>query len=303
MKERYSVFINETIGLRKLMPRDIHVLLNEGFPYEWVLDQSLGNRLSKATGFIPNRTGFVAYDIRRKHALGFLSIVKHSASLYSIGYIYVAPNYRKMGLATGLLDYAVSYVGEQGGNKVYLTPPNEHSLLNFYLKQDFSLIVEGSMLWGGGSPEKLGTDRTDWSTLSEARPKEKKDQLFDLCKECMGKKWIDFFELNKNNLINGFSQTYKHFFSKNAFIFYSANSLALVFRRHFPSSSDGFVELYVPSDSIIPSVLNELSGFLSKKGIVYFKLTIFNVNSTECFDLLKEREFYPTQARILGRSL
>jgi GNAT superfamily N-acetyltransferase len=302
MKDNCDFLVNKTFGIRQIRPEDVAPLLKVGFAYKWVLNQSLSNRLYKMTGLVPHVTGFVVYHVQENVAVGYLSLIKYTKSLYCVKFVFIAPSYRRMGLATGLLNYSLSYAKDHGAKKVYLNPDSRDSiLLNFYLKRGFGLIVDSLMLWGGQSPEKMGYERNGNIIASNAAPEKSKDRIFSLCKEYMSTDWVDFFNLSRHNILNGFSQEFKHFFSKDVFVFDSANCVALIFKR--PFFNTGSVELYVSSDSVISQVLNELSIILSKKGVVWSKITIFNIKSPESFNLLNEMEFHPFQARILGRSI
>lgn len=302
MKKQYTSSINKKFVIRRLIPADVNSLLKAGFVYKHVLDQTLANRLNKITDLAPDTTGFVIYNTQENLAVSYLSLIKYTSYLYSIKFVFVSPSYRRMGLATELLNYSMTYAKEHGAKKIYLNPDfNDSVLLNFYLKRGFNLIVDSLMLWGGQSPEKMQYERNGKIVTATARPEKNKDRIFSLCKEYMSSNWVDFFELSPSNIINGFSQEFKHFFIKDAFSFESANSIALIFKRPFLST--GSVELYVSSDSVIPHVLNKLSTILSKKGIVWSKTTVFNVNSPDTFNMLNQMEFCPFQARLLGRSV
>ena len=298
MKNQYTAFVNEKVAIRPLMLKDVNNLLEAGFLYKSVLDQSLGNGFSKMVGVLPHSTGLVACHVEKDHAFGFLSLVEHTNWLYSIKWVFVDPKFRQKGIATGLINYAKSLARERGARKVFLNAnSNDDSLFQFYVKRGFALITESSMVWGGGLSKNLQEDNSNSLTPSKVCAKENKDQTFDFYKKCMGQGWIDFFEINSKNLLNGFSQDYGRLFSKSAFII---NPPALALISKLPFLHTGFTEFYVPSDANISSVLNGLSLILSKKGVLYSKITVFNVNGTECFDLLKGMEFYPFQARILG---
>lgn len=302
MKEQHDAFINQTFGFRKLIPDDVSALLKAGFPYERVLNQSIVNRFYGMTGLAPKTIGLVVYHVQENWALGYLSLIKYTSSVYGVKFVFVAPDYRKMGLASGLLDYALSYAKQRGARKVFLNPDSKDDvLLNFYLKRGFRSIVNSLVLWGGQSPENMQYKQKGNIVSATARPENNIDRIFSIYKEYMGTNWIDFFELNRHNILNGFSQEFKNFFSKDAFIISSTNCIALIFKR--PFSRVGSVELYVSSTSVISHLLNELAILLSKKGIVWSKITIFNVNGTDTFNLLNEMEFHPFQARILGRSV
>jgi GNAT superfamily N-acetyltransferase len=302
MKKPYVYSINKKFVIKKLMPTDVNALLKAGFVYNNVLNQIFANRLNKMAGLVPDTTGFVIYNTQENLAVGYLSLIEYTTYLYSIKYVFVSPTCRRMGLATELLNYSMTYAKEHGAKKIYLNPDfNDNVLLNFYLKRGFNLIVDSSMLWGGQSTEKMYYEPNGKIVTVNDRPEKSNDTIFSLCKECMGTNWVNFFELSRNNIINGFSQEFKHFFIKDAFSFDSENSIALIFKRPFLNTSS--VELYVSSDSVIPHVLNKLSTILSKKGIAWSKTTILNVNSSDTFNLLNQMEFSPFQARILGRCI
>ena len=303
MNETYATFINEKIAIRQLIPSDVNDLLKTGFIYKLVLDQALGNRIRKMVGLMPHTISLVAYHVKEKRALGFLSLVEHTSSIYSIKYLFTDPNLRHLGIATGLLNYSVSLARERGGKKVYLNAnSSESSLVDFYAKRGFGLIIDNSMVWVGGSPVKLRTVRENRLTSVNVGLKTSNDYLFSIYEKIMGKTWIDFFNIKTNNLINGFSQDYRQFFfSKYVFITDSADLLVLVYK--IPMQSNGFVELYAASDTIIPSVIGDLSEILCNIGMKYAKITAFNLNGTEFFDLLKKLGFDPFQAKILGKSL
>ena len=295
--------INEKVAIRKLSLKDVEVLLNVGFLYKSVLEESFGKGFSKIVGLIPRSIGIVACSIQEDRALGFLSLVEHTHRLSSIKFVFVDPNFRKLGIATGLINYAKSLAKERGAKKVFLNANSiDNALVHFYIKRGFNLITNGSMVWGGGSSDKLKKEKLKTLNSFETNSEERKQQAFNVYKKCMGQGWINFFEINMKNLINGFSQDYTpHLFSKNGFIIKSANSLVLLSKIPFLHS--GFTELYVPPDSDMSFVFNELSQILSKRNVIYSKLTVFNIYGSECFDLLKKMEFYPFQAQILGLTL
>jgi len=302
MKKAYTSAINKKFVIRRFVPTDVNALLKAGFVYKNVFDQKLANRLNKMVGFVPETTGFVIYNTQENFAVGYLSLIKYASYLYNIKFVFVSPIYRRMGLATELLNYSITYAKERGAKKIYLNPDfNDSALLNFYLKRGFNLIVDSLMLWGGQSPEKMHFERNGKIETAKAVPEKSKDRIFSLYKEYMSNDWVDFFELNHDNIKNGFSQEFKHFFIKDAFSFDSENSIALIFKRPFLNTSS--VELYVSSDSVIPHVVNRLSTILSEKGIVWSKITIFNISSSDTFNLFNQMGFCPFQARILGRSV
>ena len=120
----------------------------------------------------------------------------------------------------------------------------------------------------------------------------------------MGNEWVNFFE-NNNNIINGYSQDFKNFFFKSAFINEPANSFAIVFRR--PLFSQATIELFSVSDELISPMLNELFRILHSRGITYTQLTMFNIKQRAIeqkgsFCLLKKLD-YAIQLMFLGKPL
>jgi GNAT superfamily N-acetyltransferase len=302
MKKNDTYLNNRTVGFRELFFNDKSILLESGFEFKWILNQALANSVFKKAGIVPNSTGFVAYRIEDNRAIGFLLLTKYSSTIYSIKFVFVAPDHREMGIATGLLNYAVFFAKRNGAKKVYLNVNYvDNCLLDFYTKRGFNPIVNGSMIWGGQSSDKFCDKENKELVQLKFRSEKNRDKILSLYKEYAGPKWTTFFELNHNNIINGFSQEYKRFFSKDAIVFDSANCIALIFKRPFRNT--GSVELYFSSDSFISSILSELSGILTSKGISWAKITLFNVNGSRCFDLLERMKFYPFRAHILGCSL
>ena len=304
MDGKYAAIINEKIAIRQLRPSDVNDLLNAGFPYKFALDQALGYRIRKKVGLMQRSKGLVAYDVKENQVLGYLSLVEHTSLIYSIKFLFTSPNFRKLGVASGLLNYGLSLARERGAKKLYLNAESndDASLMEFYAKRGFGLVIDNSMLWGEGSSTKLQAETENRLTLVNVGSKTNKDYFFRVYKEIMGQNWIDFFNIKASNLINGFSQYYRQFFvSKDVFVNESADLLVLVYK--IPLVSNGFVELYAASDSVIPPILGDLSQILHDKGIKYTKISAFNLSGNEFFGLLTKMEFYPYQAQILGRYL
>ena len=304
MDGKYAAFINEKIAIRQLRTSDIDDLLNAGFPYKFVLHQVLSNRIRKIVGLMQRAKGLVAYNVKENQILGYLSLVEHTSSIYSIAFLFTVPNFRKLGVASGLLNYAMSLARERGAKKVYLTADSrdDASLMEFYANRGFGLVIDNSILWGGGSTAKLQAETENRLTSVNVISKGGEDYLFSVYNKIMGQNWIDFFNITKNKLINGFSQHYRQFFfSKYAFVNESVDLLVLVYK--IPLVSNGFVEIYAGSDSFIPPILGDLSQILHDKGIKYIKISAFNLTGNEFFGFLTKMDFYPYQAQILGRCL
>jgi ribosomal protein S18 acetylase RimI-like enzyme len=152
-------------------------------------------------GLIPRSTGIVAIIVEQKYAIGFLSLVQHTKSLFSIKFVFVNPKYRKMGIAARLIDYAICQAKQRGAKKIYLNADiNNNSLVNYYRKLGFDLIIDNSMLWGNGFSAKLPIAPNNHLTYLNIRSKTNIDRLLKTYTRYMGKQWVDFLILTREIL-------------------------------------------------------------------------------------------------------
>jgi GNAT superfamily N-acetyltransferase len=288
--------------IRELMRKDSRDLIDVGFPYPIrVLYPSLRDDFLQATRLKPREIGLVAYHTGKKRAVSFLSLVAHTHLLYSIRYVFADPNFRQMGIATRLLNEALIFAKRRGGKKFFLTAYPFGAAIRIYRKIGFRRIVNTSLVKGAGSPANFLNEYRNQLITLRTTSLENKDHLFSIYKRSMGQEWVDFFGNNAENLMNGYSKDYQHFFSKKAFINYSKESFALVFKR--PFFHDAYVELYGLSDANFPSMLKALMDILHNQGINYVSITLFNITDQHCLSLLQEYNFYPYQAILMGKSL
>ena len=300
MVNKFSPSVDADFIIRQMQVSDMNDLLDAGFCYKYVLDQALGNRFRKLIGLVPRSIGMVIYNGMIGKAVGFLSLVKHTSSIYSIKFVFVAPSFRKKGLATKLLNYSCSLARKRGVKKIFLNAnSNDPALLVFYTKRKFALIVDNSMLWGSGAPARLACEGSSGSSLRRIRSKEDITRYFDLYCKIMGRNWVDFFGLTASNWVRGFTGDFKFFFAKRAFVDDSGKVLVLVSK--FPFLSNGFVELYGSSDSAIQEVMGRLSEVLVDMSIKYVKISAFNLVGNGLYSFLEARDFHPFQAMILGQ--
>ena len=120
----------------------------------------------------------------------------------------------------------------------------------------------------------------------------------------MGVRWIDFFEITPQNILNGFAQDFQRPCLKAAFINDFVDSFALV--SYIPPFSKVTIEVCAVSDGCITSLLQGLFRILHQKGILYAKMTLLNINypelNNEDFSLLKKFDF-ANQLKVMGRLL
>jgi ribosomal protein S18 acetylase RimI-like enzyme len=245
-----------------------------------VLNPSLQHRYLSVTGLIPQEKGLVAHHIEEKRAVGYLQLIKHTASLYSIKYVFTDPSFRRMGIAKGLLRYAFSYAKENGGKKIFLTEGYPRGIQSeLYGKMGFRTIVPTSMAYIAGFG-KFPLESKDRLNLLHVHSKKDRRKLFSIYERLMGEKWVSFFENNSDNIVKGFSQNFRRFSFKSSFINELENSFAIV-SSNPPLLRIASVELYSASDELIPSLLQELFRILHNRGIAYTKITLLNIKDEE----------------------
>jgi hypothetical protein len=121
----------------------------------------------------------------------------------------------------------------------------------------------------------------------------------------MGAKWIDFFETNNKNMLNGYLQDFRHSLFKTAFINDSANSLALVSCN--PPLGKAIVEIYTISDKFVDPMLKGLFRILRRSRIAYTRVTILNIKDHQFINninsgLLNQMD-YALQMMFMGKYL
>ena len=303
MRNPYTSFLNENIIFRQFLKDDAIDLTRAGFNFGiTILRKPVYERIFQAIGFEPRKIGLVAYHIQEKRAIGFLSLVEHTPWLYSIKFVFTDPNFRKMGIANGLLNFALSEAKKRGASKVFLNvDPSKDFVINLYTKLGFRIMVKSFEVWAHADVLKYPIQHESRLTALNLNSGKDKNLLLAICKRCMGNEWTDFFEINSNSLINGFSQDFRRFFFRSAFINDSADSFAMIFSR--PLFDIAFLEIFTSSDSAIPSMLEGLVRILRSKGIVYARMKLFNVNDNVTVNLLKQKEQYPYDSLSMGTSL
>jgi len=291
---------NENIIFRRFLKNDAIDLANAGFTsINATVKKPAYERIFQAIAFEPRQIGFVAYHIREKRSIGFLLLLEHTNWLYSIKSIFTDPNVRKMGVATGLFNFALSQAKSRGARKVFLNvTASEDFLINLYTKLGFRITAKSLEVWAHEHLLKFPIQRENKLTPIGLNSRKNKNFLLGMCQHCMGKEWMNFFEINSASLINGFSQDYRRFFFRSAFINDSADSFAMVFSR--PMSHVAFVEMFTSSDSAIPSILEGLIKILRSWGKVYARIKLFNVNDNLTVDLLRAKEQYLDHTLSMG---
>ena len=302
MKEKNQTSLNKKIIIRQFIHDDSHDLIKAGFKYGYrILYPSFYDKLLRATKLAPRKINLVAYHIESNRAIGFLSIVLHTTSLCSIRNVFLDPKFRRMGVATRLLNHALILAKKRGVKKVCLTSYPLSPATKLYRKLGFRQIVKTHIVKGQGLTSPFPIKNDDPLIELSRHSQKNKNLVFNIFRRSMGKEWMDFFESNSTRLFNGHLQGFGRFFSKSLFINDSKTSFAIIYR--LPLFHTANVELYGLSDSSFPAMFKSIMKILNRRGITYSKVFLFNVESKECRDLLNEYQFYPYQAVYMGRSL
>jgi ribosomal protein S18 acetylase RimI-like enzyme len=283
-------------------------VLNHGFRYEML----------KAVKFFPRATRLVAYHTAEKTAIGFLYLEENTDWLYTIEYVFVDQKYRKMGLATKLINYAVMLARELGAKKVNLNVASSSiKAIELYKKLGFrkigqTLLVQGYLsgsassrfvkrtIMGQGCSTRLALKRKGRLFELETNSRKNRDILFGIYQRSMNQEWMNFFEITPCNLINGSRHVWQPPFFKDVLINDLANSFALIF--NLPFSSKATVELYGSSDSVL-SVLEDLLKILAKRGISFTQIALFNPINNAFSSLFEEKEMMTFEFVAMGQTL
>ena len=307
------------IVIRQPLPESANDLIGAGFPFgDNELFLSLRHSFMKALRLTPNATKLIAYHLEEKRTIGFLCLMEDNPTIYSIKYIFINPQYRRMGIASKMLDSAILLAKNKGAKKIYLdVEQRETALVELYKKFNFKILQ--SRLVGKGYLSKkprlrvinqtllgqgylAGLKHKNGSLISFQRySKCAGEILFDICTRCMTSNFIDFFEIDSNNSLNGYTQLNQPFVIKDVLIDRSARSYALVFNA--PLFSNATVEVGCISEKAVSYTLDGLFEFLSKKGMSYVTVTVFNVNDVNWSNWFGDNDFQSLKFFVMGRSV
>ena len=284
-----------------------------------VLNQGFSRNILQSFKLIPGSTRLVARN-SEKTAIGFLCLEENKKSLFSIKYVFVDPNYRKMGVGTKLLKYALFIAKKKGARKVNLNVyPSKTNAINLYKKLGFNefgrnvlsqgYLLEPSrfkviikrILRGQGSLTKLSLTKSNLLFEVDTGSREVMETLFSIYKQCMGHQWIDFYEINLRNFTNGSRHMWQPPFFKEVLATEREDTFALVFNR--PFSHKASVEIYSNSEDSIPLVLDDLWRILSNRGISLVQFMLFNLYSDEAFKWFEDKQMTIFQFTAMGAKL
>ena len=320
MKEYKTSIFHKKVIITLLTPKFAIDLMSDFIlANSKVLNQGIKYWMLQAVKLVPHATKIVAYHTEDKCAIGFLCLEENNEWLYSIKYVFVDPKYRKMGLATRLLTYSMNLAKEKGAKKVNLNVySTQTQTIDLYRKRGFKEV--GATLLGQGSSSgfaTLGVIKRTSARLGHlikfapikkcqlfklpTNSRKNRETLFSIYQRCVDQKWIDFFEINANNLINGSRHVWQPSFFKEVLINESANFFALIFNRPFFQTTT--VELYSTSHVTVPSVLEKLLIILANRGIPFTQIMLFNHDNKSTLNWFKEKGMSTFQFMSMGKIL
>ena len=301
-KKKHTAFFNNIIIFRQLKNRDVDNLLTAGYPHQKKrLKQPLVDKGLQWLGLKPLLKGLVAYHTIEKQAIGFLQLNKHSKGIHSIKFAFTNPQFRRIGVASGLFNIAFSLAKADGGRNIFLNVDSlDTSTIHLYTRLGFRKITNSYEVWAQVRISKSKIQSENYLKKLDITSRLNRSFLFSVCQQCMNKEWITFFKITSDNLINGFTGDFRHFLFKSVFINESKTSFILVFRHPFFKTA--FAEFFTLRDSEVSPMLDSLIQILQSKGIENISVRLFNVNDNSCINMIKEKGFYEYHSYIMGKS-
>lgn len=282
-----------------------------------VLNVGLIFRVFESIRLLPHATKLVAYHTEDRVAVGFITLEKNSAALFSIKDVFVDPRYRRMGIASHLLDRAIKLAKEKGAKKLNLiVDPSKNNVIKLYSEYGFEEIGYARLIQGFFSayspvkalkrtvlgqriPQKATNDQKNrlikLSVSSQNRAK-----LFDIFQNNMSKDWLDFFEITSENFNRGSRHVWHPNFFKDTLITGSGDSFALIFHQPYPPKDT--IELYRGNVPMVP-LLEDLLEVLPSRGTGLTQIWLFGKTDDVPADWLKDRALLTFSFLGMGKTL
>jgi ribosomal protein S18 acetylase RimI-like enzyme len=293
---------NHGFIIRKIKGTDVAPILSAGYNFgKKNLKKSWFREISQYLGLSPQQTGFIVYSVNSKLAVASLSLTKHNTTFQSIRYVFTNPDFRRRGLATKLVNYALSVAEHEDAKKVFLTSDPSGVITELYKRLGFRRISDNSSVWGGGRTQKVSFENKDKLINLDMRSKKNQDLLQKIYNQQMGKNWVSFFGNDLKNFIFGYSLDFIDFFYKSVYITEQMDSFVIIIRRPIRHIATAY--LFIANDIKIKTLFGGLMNLFKQNGVSYSKIVVFNVTKTDCHDLLKRHNFYPCTSIFMGKYL
>jgi len=168
--------------IRRYKQSDLGALLRSGYPF--YVARTLRQRLSSL--LFSNEHHLVA-SVENEVA-GTLTITKCKRQIWEIRFVYTNPSYRRRGIASGLLSYAIRLSKRTNVKKLILdVKSGNEAAKKLYEKLGFTNVI--SFTWGEGPTDiKLRKDMLFKNSREEG--------LVEMYRPCVGDNFIRFFDDN-----------------------------------------------------------------------------------------------------------
>jgi ribosomal protein S18 acetylase RimI-like enzyme len=313
--------VQDKIILRKLnskLASELKPVFRSNSEDTSVLNVGLMYKILESIRLLPHSTRLVAYHTEDRVAVGFITLEKNSKTLFSIKDVFVDPRYRRMGIASHLLDRALTIAKQKGAKKLNLNvDPSKNSVIRLYSDLGFREIGYASLFQGffsSYSPIKvlkrtvLGQRTSKKATVGQKNRLTKlsvsdqnRAKLFDIFQNNVGKDWLDFFEINSKNFTRGSSHVWHPNMFKDSLIRASGDSFAFIFHQPYPPKDT--IELYRGADVPVVPLLEDLIHILPSRGTGLTQIWLYGKTDDVPADWLKDRAFMAFSFLGMGKNL
>ena len=182
--------------IKKANKKDYLDVVNLDYPFDFKFLIFNGMDLRKIL-YGKKLTGFSIYFTQEQKSVGYVYTQQITDNLYGIWGTYIAPKYRRKGLATELYNKSFEYIKNEKTMKCIgsVSYKNMPSIEN--LKKSWDGFLDNCLYI-----LKLQKINLKENTLLIKRyNKIQLKETYDLYKTCVSKKWIEFLDINKNNFM------------------------------------------------------------------------------------------------------
>lgn len=299
-----SEFASELNALFRSNSEDT-TILNHGFKYN----------VLKALGYLPPVTRLVAYNARDKTPIGFIALEETAKTIFSIQFLFVNPNYRKLGIGTRLLEAAIAIAKKKGAEKLNLVVFTAKSgAIELYRRYGFREMGKTTLVQG--FLPGFSVSNAVWRVLLR-RSGLKSDPLknvlfassmsayvrkicFGIFRSCLGDDWVGFFQLTPDNLKYGSRNVWQPSFVK-ALVGRGDDCFALLFNQVFPFRD--IIELFIEPGVALYPVLEDLLSILSSRGVGFTKFWLYGLTEDISVEWLSKSKMMAFDFVCMGKSL
>jgi len=280
--------------IREYRLSDFKDLVQAGFPFSTAEWGSIYKDLRlKAMNFLEQteHKKFVAYSLEDKKAVGVITIKKITRSLWGIWNIFVSPYHRRRGISLALYQKSFDYLRKRGvekavGSVEVTNIPSIKSIKRVwdgFLSQKF-YECQGNVRHNQRNSQKAAARKT--GSFDQ-------DALFEIYRQCAGRDWYTFLEIDKTNFLQRFIE-HKYYRGPLRFLLErqtlafesecgALNGYAIAPTRKWPLRGPSERVYFFMSPQLTPDeavdLINEMFGLKSRGN--FTKVSMFTLNTNE----------------------